>query len=521
MTTSTELELKNALMQVPGATDSVSNRIVDAITDSDLMASDALAGTVPARWNATSTALVRADGTADFTPTALAINPSGLALIGDSYFANGMTYTGSVLVYEGAQSSYAALNTILGRPWDLVYDGSVGGTNSSSWITNQLPGAVASSAATVLVGFPNNDAIGIGSYATTVANMTTIFTTLRAAGKSIIVATVGSLNTWTGAQRGLALQISDWIMSQASLYGWPVLDIHGAVYDPATGSGSTSVLLNEAGTYAHPSPYGFLMAARMSQGQFAHIPARPVLATNSPMQAFYGGMLHGDTAGLPNGFSSYTSGSPTSLSTTKVARTDSIRTLVRFTGTSNAAAARYGMNTAAISLTAAWSTGAKTLGTRVLGAFGDHWVCTTAGTSSGSAPAAMAAASSIGDTVTDSGGVVWTRFKTIVPGTTKITVKCEFDVTTVSGGDLGCNPVMLLNFTGGVIPGLRANNTANSTDAGQRWDFTKRVRPVISTPYQVTVPLGTTAMQLYIYQQWSAASVTSTFDVYGIESRLD
>jgi len=474
-----------------------------------------------AQWNSTSTALVRADGTGNFTPTALAINPSGLALIGDSYFANGMTYTGSALVYEGAQSSYAALNTILGRPWDLVYDGSVGGTNSGSWVTNQLPGALASSASTVFVGFPNNDPAGVGSYAGSIANMNTIFTALRAAGKSIIVATAGSASAWTVSQRGMALQISDWIVSQASLYGWPVFDVHGAVYDPATGAGSTLVLLNEAGVYAHPSPYGFLMAARMSQANFAHIPARPVLATNSPHQAFYNGALHGDTAGLPNGWSGYTSGSPTSLSTTKVARTDSIRTLVRFTGTSNAAAARYGMNTAAISLTAAWSTGAKTLGTRVLGAFGDHWVCTTAGTSSGSAPAAMAAASSVGDTVTDAGGVVWTRYKTIIPGTTKITVKVEFDVTGVSGGDLGCTPVMLLNFTGGAIPGLRANNTANSGDAGQRWDFTKRVRPVFSTPYQFTIPTGCTAMQLYLYQQWSAASVTSTFDVYGIESRLD
>ena len=233
--------------------------------------------------------------------------------------------------------------------------------------------------------------------------------------------------------------------------------------------------------------------------------------------------MAGNTAGYPNGWAAYSSGTPTGVAASKVARTDGPGEFVRITGTSDAAGSRLGMSTASLSFTAAWSAAAKVLGQRCKGSYGDHWVCTTAGTSSGSEPAAMAAASVIGQQVTDSGGVVWTRYKNIIPGTSKLSVRVDFDMTSVSGGNTGAQPVLLLNFTGSpAYSGIRAGVISGAAnELCQRWTFTKSRRPILVAPYQVTVPSGAAGMQMYLFQQWDAASVTSSLDIYGVEVRVD
>lgn len=449
-------------------------------------------------------------------------NPSALAVLGDSYFANAHNYSGTVLWAVNANSPVGALNAVLGGAFDLVYDGAVSGSTSAAWVANQLAGVINSSAYTVWVGFPTNDPVGALTFAQTVANLSAIYTALRDAGKSIIVNTAGNNAAWTGAQRSLALQVSDWITARAAENSWPVWDQLSAMSDPATGKGSTSLFLSESGAYVHPNAAGVLFTAAQSYANFAaRFPPRPVVAANGPNQAFYNTALTGDTAGVPDGWAAYSNGTPTTTSRAKVARTDGIQELVRLTATSDAAGSRWGISTNAISLTGAWSAAAKVLGQRCKGSYGDHWVCTTAGTSSGSEPAAMAAASNLGDTVTDSGGVVWTRYKTIVPGTTKLTIRVEHDITTVSLGDLGAQLVVICNFSSGTPNGVRANNQGSTTDPEQRWTFTHSRRPVLQTPYQVVVPTGTTAMQLFMFMQWSAADTIATLDLYGVEARLD
>lgn len=468
-------------------------------------------------WQSTGTALVP-NGVA-----ASALNPASMALLGDSYFANGSTYAGTVRWSENGQSWWQTLNALLGNPWDLVYDGSIGGTNTSGWIANQLPGVLTSGAATVLICHPTNDAIQLGNLALSLSNLASIFSQVQAAGKAIVIATCGNVAAWTGAQRGIGLAISDYMVGVAYANGWPVLDILGSLYDPATNKGSTGLFLNESGVFVHPNPAGALIAATQSFANFSRIPARPVNSMNGPQQAFYNTAMNGDTAGVPDGWTGYSNGTPTSTARSKVASYGA-RSLVRNTGTSDAAGSRWGISTASISLTAAWSTGAKALGARAKGSFGDHWVCTTAGTSSGTEPGAMAAASSTGDTVTDSGGVVWTRYKNVIPGASKLTFRLDFDINTVSAGDLAAAPVILVAFTGGspAYTSIRGNSPAATTDPAQRWGFTRtRNRPVVWSPYQVPVPAGVTGMQLFLYQQWSAAATVSTFDIYGIECRID
>lgn len=453
--------------------------------------------------------------------------PNGLAVLGDSYFANAATITGGVRWSENAMSPAIAMNTLLGGPWDIITDGSQSGQTSAQWISNanQLAAVLASSARFVFVGFPANDPdlladAGGGVAATSIGNLASIYGQIIAAGKTLMVVNGGNKNSWTAIQRGYAQQISDWITAQAQVNGWPCIDLMSAINDPATAIGSTTYLCSDS---VHPNPAGHLAAAARSMASFSRFAARPICVANMATQGLYNTAMAGNTGGYPNGWSAYSSGTPTGVSATKVARIDGPGEFVRLTGTSDAAGSRVGMQTAAISFVTAWAIGAKAVGTRVKGSYGDHWVCTTAGTSSGSEPGAMAAVSVVGQQVTDGGGVVWTRYKTIVPGTSKLSVRVEFDMTSVSGGDTGAQPVMLLNFTGSVAySGIRAGVISGAAnELCQRWTFTKPRRPIIVAPYQVTVPTGATGIQMFLYQTWDAASVTSSFDVYGVEVRVD
>lgn len=458
-------------------------------------------------------------------------NPNGLAVLGDSYFANAGTTAGGIRWSENAMSPAVAMNTLLGGPWDLVTDGSISGTTTAQWISDpvQLAAVLASSARFVFVGFPTNDPDlladgGNGVAATSIANLSNIYSQLIAAGKSLMLVNGGNKNSWTAIQRGYAQQISDWITAYAQTTGTPCVDLMSAINDPSTGLGSTTFLCNDSGNFVHPNPAGQLYGAARSVQSFSRFTPRPINVANMATQGLYNTAMTGNSGGYPTGWSAYSSGTPTGTSATKVARVDGPGEFVRITGTSDAAGSRLGMNTAAISFTAGWSTGAKTVGTRIKGTFGDHWVCTTAGTSSGTQPAAMAAASVIGQQVTDSGGVVWTRYKNIIPGTSKLSVRVDFDMTSVSGGDTGAQPVLLCNWQGSSLPyaGIRAGVISGVTnELCQRWTFARSRRPVLVAPYQVLVPAVATGLQIYLYQQWSAASVTSSFDVYGIEIRVD
>lgn len=458
-------------------------------------------------------------------------NPNSMAVLGDSYFANAATITDGVRWSENAMSPAIAMNTLLGGPWDVITDGSQSGQTSAQWISNstQLAAVLASTARFVFVGFPANDPdlladAGSGVAATSIANLTSIYSQIVAAGKVLMVVNGGNKNSWTAIQRGYAQQISDFITAYAQVNGYPCVDLMSAINDPATAIGSTTFLLSDTATYVHPNPAGHLYAAARSLSSFSRFAARPINVANMATQGLYGTGMAGNTGGYPNGWSAYSSGVPTGTSATKVARIDGPGEFVRITGTSDAAGSRLGMNTASISFTAAWpASTAVALGRRVTGTFGDHWVCTTAGTTAGSQPVAMAAASVIGQQSASDNGVIWTRYKNIVPGTSKLSVRVEFDMTSVSGGNSGAQPVLLLNFTGSpAYSGIRAGVISGApNELCQRWTFTKPRRPILVAPYQVTVPSGAAGMQMYLYQTWDSASVTSSFDIYGVEVRVD
>ncbi len=478
---------------------------------------------VAAMWIADGKATADTDGARNQSPVSGggAIGGRKAALLGDSYFANSIFKVGDVMWSNTGANMYFAMSQVLQNPWDLILCAAVSGSDSSGWVSVQLPLITASDADYVFVGYPTNDP-GVLTAAQSIANLQTIIEAVVAMDARPVLHTVGNKAAWTSTQRAQAVYVSDWIRYQADTNGYLMIDMQTPSWDPATGAGSTSHYLSEGGIYVHPSQALTIAAARESYWRFADIRGRQINSANAVTQGLYNTAMSGDVSGTPTAWSVYQSGSPTSISRSKVAREGLPAAIARITGTSGAAGDRIGINTANISFTAAWSTGAKALGDRCKGAYGDHWVCTTAGTSSGSQPAAMAAASEIGQTVTDSGGVVWTRYTNIVPGASKLTVIIDFDVHTVSGGDLGAQPVLLANFTGSGLPysGMRSNVATASTDPRQRLGWTKERRMVLQSPPEILVPATATGMNVYLYMDFSAAGVTATFDIYGIEVRV-
>ncbi len=443
------------------------------------------------------------------------------ALIGDSYYANSIAKAGGVMWANSGANMFFAMSQILQSPWDLISCEAVSGSTSDTWVSTQLPAAIASEPDYLFICFPTNDP-GVLSVENSKTNLGNIIDAAIAANARPVLTTVGNKAAWTSSQRADAVEISNWLRGLADANGYLLIDVQTPSWDPATGAGSTSHYLSEGGIYVHPSPALCIAAAQESYWRFADIRGRPANTNNSPQQGLYNTGFAGDVAGTPSGWAAYQSGSPSSISRSKVTRPGLPATIARITGTSGAAGDRIGINTASISFTASWSAGAKSLGDRCKGSFGDHWVCTTAGTSSGSEPAAMGSASVVGQQVTDSGGVVWTRYKNIIPGTSRITLTLDFDVTSVSGGDLGAQPVLLANWNGSGLPysGMRSNVVSTATDQRQRLGYTKQRRMNLQSPPEILVPASATGMNVYIYMDFSASGVTASLDLYGLEVRV-
>lgn len=482
---------------------------------------------VQLRYDPDTGAIIAQDGQGTVAVASKVLVPNNrIAVLGDSYDANGFAtvVNGVATVYEG-NSGVLAMNEALGCPWDIGYQGAISGTSTADWLSNaaQFAAVLASDSYHVWVGFPNNDAQLIGNAATTITNLTSIYAQLAAAGKKIKVTTRGSLAaTWTVAQYGIAKQISDFIVATAKANGWPIMDIENSIYDPATGKGVTALMLTDTN---HPTIPAFFFAAQQSLLSFAAEVPRPAQRQNAPTNNLYNSALVGTvansttpgTATIP-GFANYNTGGSQTLALSQVARVDTQgQNLLRFQLTSAAAGDRQGLHQV-ISISAAWSSSSPAVGTSIVDSNGNRQrVITAGGATGGSAPTWKTA---IGDTTTD-GSVVWERVPNIIAGTSKINIKLDYDIGSVSGGDLSCQAVMICNFTGGTPASMRAHSTGSAAATpGQRHTMTKTRRPALMTPTDFVVPTGTTALDLYVYFMFSAASVTATADMYGLEVRI-
>jgi hypothetical protein len=230
-----------------------------------------------------------------------------------------------------------------------------------------------------------------------------------------------------------------------------------------------------------------------------------------------GGTITGMTGTLPDSWAAYTTTAGTPVGGT-LARTDGRgSSYITVTATAAAAAARAGI-TQQIDLKVAFSAKAWIKGARVLGSYGDHWVVTTAGTSTGTEPTAMAAASTIGQTCTDaSTTVVFTRVDTIKAGDLYEVIVAG-QVLGASSMSIGCMPVVLVNANSGTGGG-RLNNPS-SPDlypvCYQQSSSTPGTKDWVLRSAPLSHDAATASLGIYAYLQM-ANTLTATLALASVE----
>lgn len=426
-----------------------------------------------------------------------------LAMFGDSRAVAAVSFTaGGQLQATAPRQVMVWLNYYLGGPWRWLQQTTfgVGGERTDQWSDGHAA-ILAAKPDFVYVSFPTNDVSQNIEVAVTVGYLDAYINDHLKNGSRVILATNGP-KAYTNAQWVKVKQINAWLAGKARSVGAVLIDCAAPVGDPTTGQYAAGYSYDNV----HESSSGAARQASAAKPLF-HARARResrMSRANLWDTAAYNPAMAGSVSGLPSGWNSY----GVAGTRTKVARSDIPGEWARAVFTSAADTEQVGISQA-MQLLTAWSAGAKALGVRIKGSGGDHWVCSTAGTSSGTEPAAMAAASLPGDTVTDSGGVVWTRVVTIVPGMSRVTVSAEIAVS----GTGGFQPRIDCTFGGaaGDLAYFRAMSSIAADALPLITDTSSDPVPVLTTP-TVLVPADATALTVYVYSRGSNGT-TLTCDI--------
>lgn len=409
-------------------------------------------------------------------------------------------------------------NVLTGGKIRFITNGGLSGTTTSGVGTNnndannqfwlgRIDAFIAAGPQIAFVLYPENDQTNGIDAAVTIASLKTIHAKLKAAGIVSIQATglgdargtdSNSLPGNSAAKmRGHFSTVMGWIREAARQGTFQIYEQYAPTANPQTGALIANYTRD---SLLHPSALGAGAIAQYNQTRLTFPQIQPFEATGYPDwtnrigNPFGSGTGGSNTAGftltaaVPDSYDTFSSGSPSAVSVTNVNRTDNRQgTYKAITATSGAALDRVGF-TVTVNYSATWSAVPQALYKVVRGTYGDHWMVTTAGTSSGAQPAAMAAPSILGQTVTDSGGVVWTRVDTLNPGDV-FEVIWTGQIVGCSSLTLGVQPQILVNISGKNATGAgRALNTVtgdlmplcySQTSATPRAnDFVMRTMPI-------------------------------------------
>lgn len=418
---------------------------------------------------------------------------TGIVLFGDStqdhHFSTAGSPANNVLQARGSFGHYDAK---IGGKFRILANFGVSGTGSGPWSYNvannggqdflsRAPAAavaaVALGAGFVRISYPHNDSVyGVPS-ATTKANMNAVIGIFRGAGLQVIqderladsrppngAAPAGT--TQATIQQHNA-EISAWLNEYCRARGIYIYKQHSVTADPTTDAPATNISFDTL----HLATYGggvvgnensvalpFPMLARYEyQGALNW---RNGLYNGSMLGV--GGTATGFTGTAPDGWTTYKSGSPGTPVLGTAARTDGRPgNYVTVTATAGANYDRVGLMQS-IALNTPFSVTTFAKGVRVRGSYGDHWVASTGGLTSGAEPAAMAAASVMGQTCT-SGAATFTRVETINSGDQFEVIVCG-QIYNASSATLGCMPTILVNVTGAATAGGGRVNNPSGTE---------------------------------------------------------
>lgn len=220
---------------------------------------------------------------------------------GDSLsFINGVTAwaIGDSLTKDGSTSPTGAAGYILGEsshfPWACHLSdarmrflgfGATAGYTTSDVIANWLAGAIAARPGICFVLAGTNDVGGSIPLATTITNLTTIYTSLRAVGTVPILCTIPPRTSVSGFQKGVS-DLNAWIRRYATLRGLVCVDYHSVLADPTTGA---YLAAYDSGDGVHPNALGAYMMAQEALGRV--LPLLPSVAPDLVAYAADAGLL--------------------------------------------------------------------------------------------------------------------------------------------------------------------------------------------------------------------------------------
>lgn len=228
---------------------------------------------------------------------------------------------------NGARGYFTWAQSFLAQRVGLLKNAGVAGNTTAQMLARLQADVIDLAPAWCVVEVGPNDASGDVAVATTQANLTSIITTLQAAGIRVAVATPTTTTGHTAAQKQAVFDVARWLRSYALTENRSVVlaDFLSVWADPATGAPVT--VLTDDGS--HPSADGAQRLGKvLADALSPFIPAvRHVATSNADTgNLFTNGMLTGDVSGLATSWaiSNGNGGSPNTRTPTKVARTDGL-----------------------------------------------------------------------------------------------------------------------------------------------------------------------------------------------------
>ena len=417
-----------------------------------------------------------------------------IASLGDSRASNSYGFGGTPATTLNATINRTALvwlNYMLGGPWHFLQPstGAVAGERTDQWADGHAAIlAMSPRPDFVFISFPTNNVSQGIDFDVTTGYLSRYISDHQRNGSRVILEIAGSNLGNDASEWEKIKRMNAWIKAKAVAIGAPIIDALTPTADPLTGQFDTG--MSTDGT--HEIPLGGYTQAKFSLPKFV-----PLLAGQSRFSrahlwdtAAYNPSVAGDASGNPTFYSTY----GTAGTRTKVARTDIPGEFAQVFYTSDSDTNETGWRQQ-VQLNGAWAAStAMAVGKRIL-VSDEHWVATTAGTTTATQPAGLTAASSPGDTVTD-GTVVWTRIATITPGVSEITISAELMVS----GTGEASPRIYCTFTSAASPDItfiRAMNIASNEPCPPIFTPLDGIVPVIST-VTATVPAGTTNLDVII-----------------------
>lgn len=444
-----------------------------------------------------------------------------------------------------ARGSVHHWNALIGSKLRVIGNAGKGGTTSGSiaispadvggnaWL-NRIDAAIKMAPGYLWLGYPENDQTFGVEAADTIAHLQTIYAKAGNVGIKVIQATAlgdarpvdpNSLpgNSISKMQAHLNT-VSAWIKANARTYGIMLYEQTAPTANVSTGAPATNIAYDNL---IHPAAFGGGAIGVYNSTRLT-LPDVPPYEYQSALNwrngvangalLGSGGVATGFTGTAPDGWTLYKSGTIGTPVASSVARVDGRQgAYLALTATSGAINDRLGL-TQQIDLKVSYSAKVWVKGARMRSSVGEHWVVTTGGLSvSGSEPAAFAASSILGQTITD-GAATWTRVETLNAGDV-FEVIAAFQVVGVSDVTKGMVPVILANVIGGTGGGRAMNfNTGDAyPTCYAKASATPGLQDMVIRSMPISFSAATTALTVFFYIQADTGitftSVTGSVDL--------